>query len=530
MVTGVEDDDMHLWFFRAQHLEEFAVAEWCSLCSGVRRQPSGPYGRETAPTPVGSVGDSDTSMASVQSQFSFRPLCWCVKSGSSPLYCSTGLTDVQARQIASRSILLRYVMRLWVQGATHAECAHRLLARAAGDALTAELLPDAGRRRHFRFVYSPCGKRVDMESQMAVFGQYAPFVRRLRDECGMQVALDAPDAERIGIVEDHRDARQCTHRVLVGRWLASGAYTRVGDAERGRGVAYYALPERPFIGTTSMDAELAFLMANVAGVRAGDVVLDPYVGTGSILVAGAVMGAGVLLGADLDMRVLRGIGKVTHRFIPCRENVDGNPPPGEPVADGTCAASRPAMCRNFAAYGIRRSQWPDVVRADMLQPMWAGRPGASAGWCDAIICDPPYGIREGTRRAAASHKRIPSRRQATRRVALDEQLEALFHLASHILIPGGRLVFWLPSLAPFTADDLPACPALRSFGPPSCQRLSGQLQRFLVTMVRTSDAMPSAVDSRDADGRPRAGARVAGHANLAARVFGVSARQEYNPS
>ena len=528
MLTGDADEETHLWFFRAQHLEEFAVAEWCSLCSGVRRQQPGQDRREGAKASAGSVGDSDISMVSMQSRFSFRPLCWCVKSGSSPLYCSTGLTDVQARQIASRSILLRYVMRLWVQGATHAECAHRLLARAAGDALTTELLPDAGRRRHFRFVYSPHGKRVDMESQMAVFGQYAPFVRRLRDECGMQVALDAPDAERIGIVEDHRDARQCTHRVLVGRWLAPGAYNRVGDAACGRGVAHYALPERPFIGTTSMDAELAFLMANMAGVRAGDVVLDPYVGTGSILVAGAVMGASVLLGADLDMRVLRGIGKVAHRFMLCDENVDGSPTPGRPVANGTCTASQPAMYRNFAAYGIRRSQWPDVVRADMLQPVWAGRPGASAGWCDAIICDPPYGIREGTRRAAS--KRIPSRRQATRRVALDEQLEALFRLASQILRPGGRLVFWLPSLAPFAADDLPACPALRHFGPPSCQRLSGQLRRFLVTMVRTSDAMPTAVDSRDADGRPRAGARVAGHANLAARVFGVPGRQEYNPS
>jgi tRNA (guanine10-N2)-methyltransferase len=49
-------------------------------------------------------------------------------------------------------------------------------------------------------------------------------------------------------------------------------------------------------------------MANMAQVAPGRVVLDPFVGTGSILVAAAHFG-GFCFGTDIDIRVLHGIGK-----------------------------------------------------------------------------------------------------------------------------------------------------------------------------------------------------------------------------
>ena len=42
-------------------------------------------------------------------------------------------------------------------------------------------------------------------------------------------------------------------------------------------------------------------------VRRGSYVYDPFVGTGSVLVAAAYLGA-VTLGADIDIRILRGKG------------------------------------------------------------------------------------------------------------------------------------------------------------------------------------------------------------------------------
>lgn len=51
-----------------------------------------------------------------------------------------------------------------------------------------------------------------------------------------------------------------------------------------------SLKKRKFIGNTSMDAQLSILMANQALVKNTDLVLDPFVGTGSLLVSAAKFG------------------------------------------------------------------------------------------------------------------------------------------------------------------------------------------------------------------------------------------------
>lgn len=48
-----------------------------------------------------------------------------------------------------------------------------------------------------------------------------------------------------------------------------------------------ALPRRLYLGPTSLEPLLALAMCNMAAVLPGAVVMDPFVGTGSILVAGA---------------------------------------------------------------------------------------------------------------------------------------------------------------------------------------------------------------------------------------------------
>lgn len=66
-----------------------------------------------------------------------------------------------------------------------------------------------------------------------------------------------------------------------------------------------SLTKRRFIGPTSMDAEVACIMANVAMCKRGSLAYDPFTGTASILVACAYFGA-TTLGGDMDIRVLRG--------------------------------------------------------------------------------------------------------------------------------------------------------------------------------------------------------------------------------
>lgn len=54
-----------------------------------------------------------------------------------------------------------------------------------------------------------------------------------------------------------------------------------------------------------MDAQLSLLMANQAQIKTGDLILDPFVGSGSLLVAAAQFG-GFVFGADIDYLMLHG--------------------------------------------------------------------------------------------------------------------------------------------------------------------------------------------------------------------------------
>lgn len=64
----------------------------------------------------------------------------------------------------------------------------------------------------------------------------------------------------------------------------------IGGADR-RLLPTYQLKSRGYLGPTAMDAEMVFLMANQGLAQPGKLVYDPFVGTGSILVAAAHFGA-----------------------------------------------------------------------------------------------------------------------------------------------------------------------------------------------------------------------------------------------
>lgn len=53
-------------------------------------------------------------------------------------------------------------------------------------------------------------------------------------------------------------------------------------------VTTFDLKKRPYLGPTSMDNELALVMANMALAGEGKLCFDPFVGTGSILVVRCV--------------------------------------------------------------------------------------------------------------------------------------------------------------------------------------------------------------------------------------------------
>jgi tRNA (guanine10-N2)-methyltransferase len=71
-------------------------------------------------------------------------------------------------------------------------------------------------------------------------------------------------------------------RIFFGR--------QVGGADR-KLLPTYPFKSRKYLGPATLGAEMAFLMANQAHVTPGKVVYDPFVGSGSILIAAAHFGA-----------------------------------------------------------------------------------------------------------------------------------------------------------------------------------------------------------------------------------------------
>lgn len=66
-----------------------------------------------------------------------------------------------------------------------------------------------------------------------------------------------------------------------------------------------SLKTRKFIGNTSMDPQLSLIMANQAQIKKGDLVFDPFVGTGSLLIAASQF-EGYTFGTDIDFLMLHG--------------------------------------------------------------------------------------------------------------------------------------------------------------------------------------------------------------------------------
>ena len=233
-------------------------------------------------------------------------------------------------------------------------------------------------------------------------------------------------------------------RVYFCREVAQSARALVGKHE---------LKKRRYLGPTSMDHELSLIMANVARVRPGSFVIDPFVGTGSVLVACAQFGA-VCMGTDIDFRILKGKGEKT-------------------------------TMSNFAQYGL---PMPELVRSDnaLYHRHWRT---LRSGVFDAIVCDPPYGIRAGARTSGAREgvkvmriaeeerlERIPR----TRPYPVADVMFDLMDMSARCLVEGGRLVYILPTTYDFDADaHLPRHPCLETLF--SCEQpLTTKLARRLV--------------------------------------------------
>jgi tRNA (guanine10-N2)-dimethyltransferase len=189
------------------------------------------------------------------------------------------------------------------------------------------------------------------------------LVSDLAEGIGGRVSLDDPDLE-VTVVRGERDYLALTRPSL----MRQGWATRRPRA-------------RPFFHPAAIFPKLSRALVNLSRVPPGGVFLDPFCGTGSLLLEAFELGARPL-GADRDSRMVRG------------------------------------ALRNMAAFG---QDWLGVVRADVRSPP------LSEGAVDGIATDIPYGRASSTSGSNAG-----------------EMMERVLRASSEVLGEGGRLVVMHP--------------------------------------------------------------------------------------
>lgn len=273
----------------------------------------------------------------------------------------------------------------------------------------------------------------------------------------------------------------CQKRFYFGRQLGRGDRSALVSLD---------LRYRRYLGPTSMDHEMALIMCNMGLVKAGHLVHDPFTGTGSILMAAAHLGA-LTSGADIDIRVIR---------------------------DG----------KRHAVSGQRVNVWTNFDDAKMNRPLHimhcdlAHLPFRHTlqGWAHAWVCDPPYGVRAGGRKAGGRKRdengnvpAVPEHLRgnhvpSTAGYPLTECIADLLDEAAKALVINGRLVYFYPAaardvvgvssvdvdndeLAMAATAHLPHHPCLELVAH-SLQMLTSRWGRRLVTMRKTRDWYPEA--------------------------------------
>eukprot|EP00439_Symbiodinium_sp_Y106_P055206 s2696_g7.t1 len=286
------------------------------------------------------------------------------------------------------------------------------------------------------------------------------------------VDLRAPDT-MLWVLEEHSHrSDEKTHlgkrtrpprRVFLGRQVAGGRST---DKKRQSGEKCffhrYDLSQRAVLGPTTLDNELAFIMANCAGVRPHQLGMDPFCGTGGLLIAMAHFGA-KLFGGEIDIRVVRGwrIAYTKNKAAvldAARSRGLSAAGGGAPAAADAPDASfnMPGACERGSHSSAGGSGWSLEYLQALGLPLAAGAPGAAKakqpkqpnnrnakaekdpaltsaggcniftnfvqygfpspeivvcdnamppwrvvtpGWLDFIITDPPYGVRAGAKKS-----------------------------------------------------------------------------------------------------------------------------------
>ncbi|KAJ8331343.1 hypothetical protein QVD99_001628 [Batrachochytrium dendrobatidis] len=396
--------------------------------------------------------------------------------------------NAAAVDLVSRSILIKDIIELWAVEGTfesmvdsiksgsqwkrpeYKACSFKFMVQASGITMS---FPQQIERIE-RFGWLGFDGPIEMHNPDAIFAYFEDY------GFGASEGVATP---------------QLPLKVYFGLWVS---------AANRKLVTQYDLKKRGYLGTTSMDAELSLVMANQALAQPGSFILDPFVGTGSFLVSCSHFGA-YTFGSDIDGRQIRGtMGK--------------------------------SIETNIDQYMLHSRVLGSLI-CDIAHHPW--RKGA---WWDAIVCDPPYGVRAGAKKISSAgsgstnksgrdlthfkengEPRYPS----TEVYEMEDVIVDLVAFAAAYLVPGGRLVFWLPTLnEQYEPQDIPTHPQLVLIS--NSEQSFGKWSRRLITMEKVADDalgsndthLKDLISEREAVVRVNSNEKVPGHARFREKYFG----------
>ncbi|KIK67133.1 hypothetical protein GYMLUDRAFT_155754 [Collybiopsis luxurians FD-317 M1] len=325
-------------------------------------------------------------------------------------------SENHARLLAKRCILIKSVYEFYGKGASYEEL-HSC--NRANRSLWERYIPETS----FKFIVSAYNHKIPQRRQKEVIESfsYMGFMGQI-DMKNPELSLgcfEESDDSHVGKTGERHEGDGNFLQVYFGRLIEDGSARPL--------IKTFDVKKRLFYGNTSMEAEISLLMANQTLASPGRLIYDPFMGTGSMAYPVAYFGA-QMMGSDIDGRQMRG------------------------------KESTPGVFRAASQYGIA-PRIVDICTFDVTNHPWR-----CGELFDAIVTDPPYGVRAGAKRLGRKkeldadrlalyheHRSNPRPNDSpyippTKPYELSNLAKDLVLLARYLLKPGGRLVFFLPTV------------------------------------------------------------------------------------
>ena len=294
----------------------------------------------------------------------------------------------EAEILVSRAVLIKEIILLFAS----AECLDNLLDNVK------TLDPKCFEQNSkFKFSIETFGSTISLQEQISLIDRFS-FL-----PLNGEISLKDPQVV-YSIVLDYGlpivEKSSSPQNLYFGKWICKGGRDAINR---------FDLKKRKYLGITSMDAELSLVMANQALIKQDSLVFDPFVGTGGFLVSGAHFG-GFTIGSDIDGRQIKG-----------KEGV--------------------GIEANVEQYSLQKKVLGNVV-CDFAHHPWVENREI---W-DAIMCDPPYGVRAGAKKITFKSDHNAYKKNGDmvypEMVAyeMNDILQDLVDFSAKYLVVGGRLV------------------------------------------------------------------------------------------